>query len=523
MSDALSRSLEITKHVVETDRGVVAAQHRQAAEAGAEVLAAGGDAVDAAVACSFVCGVLEPWMSGPAGGGGAMHWRAGTGTAHALNFGMSAPSGLRLADFPLSGEGVAADLFPWDRVVEDRNVQGARAVAVPGVVAGLDAAHARWGRMPWADLLQPAIADARRGMEVDWYAALIIASAARDLARDPDAAAQFLQDGRFPRSFSWTAQGNDRIDQSRMADSLDILARDGAAALHGGDLGAALAADVAAKGGYLSREDLEAVTPRIEAPLSVPYRAARFEVMPGLTAGPTFAHAMARLAEAPRATLDEMRPAHARALLSAYRARLTTMGHDGEVHAAPGSTTHFSVVDRQGNMVAHTQTLLSIFGARVVSPSTGFLLNNGIMWFDPVQGRANSLTPGAPCLMNICPVLGQVNGARVALGAAGGRKIVSAVVQLAAFLADHDMDLATAFATPRIDVSGADRIVADDALPGPVRDALQAVAPTSVVRRSMLPYPFAIPSGVATREGRQTGATEIMAPWADAVTEPAAL
>jgi len=517
MSEALSRMMQITKHVVETDRGIVASQHRQAAQAGADVLAAGGDAVDAAVACSFVCGVLEPWMSGPAGGGGAMHWRADTGTAHALNFGMAAPAALKVADFALSGEGVAGDLFPWDRVVEDRNVIGARAVAVPCVVAGLETAHRKWGRLPWAELLQPAIQHARKGMEIDWYAALVISSAARDLARDPDAAAQFLVDRTFPRSFSWTTQGNDRIDQSRLADSLDILARDGAAALHGGDLGAALAADVQAKGGYLSLEDLAAARPRLERPLSIPYRDARFEVMPGLTAGPTFADAMARLAEENPTTVDAARPMHARALIAAYRARLASMGHDGEIPDAPGSTTHFSVVDRQGNMVAHTQTLLSLFGARVVSPTTGFLLNNGIMWFDPVQGRANSLQSGAPCLMNICPVLGALRGGRVAMGAAGGRKIVSAVVQLAAFLADFDMDLDAAFATARIDVSGTDRIVADDTLPEPVLAALRTVAPTSVVRRSLLPYPFAIPSAVWTQGDTQAGATETMAPWADAV------
>lgn len=522
MSEAMSRSMQVTKHVVETDRGIVASQHRLAAQAGADVLAAGGDAVDAAVACSFVCGVLEPWMSGPAGGGGAMHWRADTGTAHALNFGMAAPAGLQIADFPLSGEGVSGDLFPWDRVVADRNVLGARAVAVPCAVAGLETAHKRWGRLPWSDLLQPAIDHARRGMQIDWFAALIISSAARDIARDPDAAAQFLVEGKFPRSFSWTAQNDDRLDQSRMADSLDILARDGAAALHGGDLGAALAADVQTKGGYLSLDDLAAIQPRFETPLSVKYRDVLFEVIPGLTAGPTFAHAMAQLAEEECTTLDGARPAHARALLSAYKARLSSMGHDGEIPGATGSTTHFSVVDRDGNMVAHTQTLLSLFGARVVSPSTGFLLNNGIMWFDPVQGRANSLQAGAPCLMNICPILGTIRGGRVAMGAAGGRKIVSAVVQLAAFLADFDMDLGSAFATARIDVSGPDRVVADDTLPEPVLAALGAVAPTTSVHRWLLPYPFAIPSAVWASGDRQMGATEIMAPWADAVAAPSA-
>ncbi|MCE8441539.1 gamma-glutamyltransferase, partial [Rhodovulum sulfidophilum] len=296
MSAALSRTMEIRKHVVETDRGVVAAQHRQAAEAGAEALRAGGDAVDAAIACSFVLGVLEPWMSGPAGGGAALHWRADTGRAHALNFGMRAPASLRIEDFPLSGEGLAGDLFPWDRVVEDRNVLGAKAVAVPALVDGLEAAHRRWGRLPWAELVAPAIAAARRGLAIDWYAALIIASATRDLACDADAAALFLTDGQWPRSFSWAADSDDRLDQSRMADSLDILAREGAKALHGGDLGAALARDVRDKGGYLGLDDLAGNRARFETPLAVPYRDALFHVMPGLTAGPTFARAMEGLA-----------------------------------------------------------------------------------------------------------------------------------------------------------------------------------------------------------------------------------
>ncbi|MFD2738891.1 gamma-glutamyltransferase [Sulfitobacter aestuarii] len=520
MSDALSRSMEIRKHVVETDRGIVAAQHRQAAKAGAEVLRAGGDAVDAAVACGFVCSVLEPWMSGPAGGGAAMHWRADSGEAQALNFGMRAPAGLRLEDFPLSGDGQAGDLFPWQRVVEDRNASGARAVAVPAMVDGLEAAHRRWGRLPWAELLAPAVAHARRGMEIDWYAALIIASATRELARDADAAALFLSEGHYPRPFAWTALAEDRLDQSAMADSLDILAREGAAALHGGDLGAALARDVRDKGGYLSREDLAANRARFHAPLPVPYRDALFHVMPGLTGGPTFARAMGHLAEGSVPRLDDAYPAFAKALFAAYGERLCGMGHDGENPATPGCTTHFSVVDRKGNMVSHTQTLLSLFGAKVVSPTTGFLLNNGIMWFDPEQGRANSLAPGKPCLMNVCPILGETRGRRFALGASGGRKIVGAVTQIAAFLADHGMDLEAAFHQPRIDVSGGTTITADAALPASVHKALAALAPTHVARRSLLPYPFACPAAVLDTGKRRYGASEIMSAWGDAVAEP---
>ncbi|ETX28568.1 gamma-glutamyltransferase [Roseivivax isoporae] len=521
MSEALSATMEIRKHVVETDRGVVASQHRQAAEAGAEVLRAGGDAVDAAVACGFVCGVLEPWMSGPAGGGAAMHWRADTGEAHALNFGMCAPGDLRLEDFPLSGEGVAGDLFPWDRVAGDVNVTGARAVAVPAMVDGLSAAHGRWGRMPWAELLRPAIDHARAGMRVDWYAALVIASATRDLARDPDAAALFLSEGHWPRPFAWTALADDRIAMPRMADSLDTLAREGAEAMHGGDLGAAMARDMRDKGGYLSVADLARNRATFHAPLPVSYRDALFHVMPGLTAGPTFAAAMAALAEERLDDAATAHPAYARALRAAYRARLAGMGADGEVPAAPGSTTHFSVVDKDGNMVAHTQTLLSLFGARVVSPSTGFLMNNGIMWFDPVQGRPNSLGPGKTCLMNVCPALGAAGGRRTALGASGGRKIVSAVVQLASSFADFGMDLGAAFERPRIDVSGGETIVADARLPRPVLEALAEVGDVRAVRRTLLPYPFACPAAVLDDGRVRSGATETMTAWGDAVAEPA--
>ncbi|MGJ8544752.1 MAG: gamma-glutamyltransferase [Sulfitobacter sp.] len=520
MSGALSQTMQIHKHVVETDRGVVASQHRQAAEAGAEVLRAGGDAVDAAVACGFVCGVLEPWMSGPAGGGAAMHWRADTGQAHALNFGMRSPAGLRIADFPLSGEGIAGDLFPWQRVTEDRNVQGPRAVAVPAMVDGMDAAHKRWGRLPWRELLAPAIAHAKRGMEMDWYAALIIASATRDLARDPDAAALFLQDGQWPRPFAWTALADDRLDQSAMAVSLDILAHDGASALHGGDLGAAMARDIQDKGGYLTREDLAANRAEFQTALPVAYRDALFHVMPGLTAGPTFARAMQHLAAETLPDTDSFYPAFARAMSAAYEDRLSTMGHDGESPQAPGCTTHFSVVDRDGNMVSHTQTLLSLFGSRVVSPSTGFLMNNGIMWFDPEQGLPNSLAPDKPCLMNVCPALGTANGKRFALGASGGRKIVGAVAQIASFLSDFNMDLSAAFHQPRIDISGGKLITADADLPAPTLDALRAIGPVTTARRSLLPYPFACPAGVLDTGTKRFGATEIMTAWGDAVPEP---
>lgn len=228
MSGSFSRSQQTSKPgVTATSSGVVAAQHICAAKVGAEVLAAGGDAVDAAVAVSFAIGVLEPWMSGPMGGGAMMLWRADEGRAHALNYGMRASATLDLDHYPLSGAGKAPDIFSWQAVIEDRNVTGATSIAVPGTMAGISAAHGRFGRFPWAELLAPSVTLARAGLHIDWYAALVIASSARDLARDPDAAAMFLDDGQWPKGSGWTALSDQRLDQSKMADPLDQLGQEG--------------------------------------------------------------------------------------------------------------------------------------------------------------------------------------------------------------------------------------------------------------------------------------------------------
>lgn len=522
MSHSLSRSQTTAKIVIETEFGVVAAQHRLAAEAGAQVLAAGGDAVDAAVATSFALGVVEPWMSGPAGGGGLVLWRADEGKAHTLNYGMRSPAGLNVADYPLTGTGRANDLFPWEAVADDRNVQGATAIAVPGLVDGMGKMHGRFGKMPWAELLAPAITLAQDGLLVDWFAALIIASSTRALAQDADAAALFLEDGQWPTISGWTALAEKRLDQSAMAISLQEIANQGHRALYEGDLGQALIADVQAKGSSLSMDDLRGYHAAFADPLLIRYRAAQLCALPGLTAGPTLRDA---LQDFETTTLAGETPdaaaysAYARGLKSAYETRLSAMGHDGETPAAQGCTSHFSVVDRQGNMVAQTQTLLSIFGSRVVSPSTGFLMNNGIMWFDPVQGRPNSLAPGKPCLMNICPVIGEMGETRFALGASGGRKIVSAVAQLSSFVTDYGMGIGDAFHQPRINMSGEEMVVADETLPDNVIEALREGHPVTTTRRSVFPYAFACPAGVMRRGNLNSGCTEIMSPWGDAINE----
>ncbi|MBP0617733.1 gamma-glutamyltransferase [Jiella mangrovi] len=514
---SFSRSQIVTKPALASSGGIVAAQHRRAAEIGAEVLEAGGDAVDAATAVSFAIGVLEPWMSGPAGGGAMMVWRADEGRATSVSYGMRSPAGLRIEDYPLSGEGRANDLFPWKAVVEDRNVEGAKAVAVPGTTDGIGLAHQRWGRMPWRDLLAPAVQLAKEGLEVDWYAALMIASATRSLARDPDAAALFLEDGQWPTIAGWTALSDKRIAMPTLADTLDALARNGPRELYDGDVGAALAGDVAAKGGSLSRSDLKAYRAEVQEPLVADAFGGRLHLSPTLTAGPTLAAVMARLAAA--SPHESRALAVADALKASYEERLATMG-DNEHPAAPASTTHFSIVDRHGNMVAMTQTLLSAFGSRVVSPSTGLLLNNGIMWFDPEPGHPNSLAPGKRCLMNVCPAVGETaSGARFAIGASGGRKIMPAVAQLSAFLMADAMSLDEAFHAPRIDLSGGDTVVADETLPRAEIAALKTRHQVKPAKRTVFPYAFACPAGVMRKGDVNYGASEIMSPWGDAVAE----
>src|SRR5580765_58585 len=136
MQDRFSNTQKIHKPATVSKGGIVAAQSRKAAEVGAEVLAAGGDCVDALIATTFALGVLEPWMSGLGGGGAMVLYRAREDRHEVIDYGMRAPSRLRVEDYPLSAHGAASDIFPWPRVKDDYNIHGPGSIAVPGVVAG---------------------------------------------------------------------------------------------------------------------------------------------------------------------------------------------------------------------------------------------------------------------------------------------------------------------------------------------------------------------------------------------------
>ncbi|MDF1585760.1 gamma-glutamyltransferase [Marinimicrococcus flavescens] len=514
MATSFSDQWTVTKPAVSSKGGVVACQNQRAARIGVEVLDAGGNAVDAAVAVSLAMGAVEPWMSGLGGGGAMLVYLAGEQRVHAVDFGMVAPRRLDPADYPVTGS-ADADLFGWPAVEDDRNLRGPLSVCVPTYLAGIELARERFGTMKLAELAAPAAKLAARGLAIDWYAALVIASAARDLSRYPASAEVWLPGGFAPvadwgGAETFMALGN-------LARTLEALADGGAASFYRGDIARSIAKDMEALGGRLAAEDLAGYGARILEPLRIGYRGGEIDAMPGLFAGATLQRCIAMLSARKTADMPDtdLYKRYAEALSSAYEERLRTMG---DVSPAPSCTTHLNVVDAHGNMVTLTQTLLSLFGSKVVLPETGILMNNGVNWFDPRPGRPNSMAPGKRPLSNMCPVIGLQAGRRFALGASGGRRILPAVLQIASFLMDHDMDLGAAFAQPRIDVSGTDLVSMNAALPEETKAALAESFPTREQRPMVYPLSFACPSAVLRDDatGLSWGAAEPIQPWAGA-------
>jgi gamma-glutamyltranspeptidase/glutathione hydrolase len=529
MRDQFSNAQQIRKSAVVCKGGIVAAQSRKAAEVGAEVLAAGGDCVDAVIATTFALGVLEPWMSGVGGGGAMVLYRAREDRSEVIDYGMRVPGSLRPEDYPLTGDGAASDIFPWPRVRDDRNLHGPGSIAVPGVVAGMEEAYRRYAKLPWRELLGPSVNLADEGLSVDWWTTLMIASAAEDLRRYPTSAAAYLKDG-LPPNAQWGINSRVSLPQDELKATLAHLALRGPRDFYEGDLARSIAADVQAGRGALSVEDLASFRAYVRKPLAIRYRGGTVYATPELTCGPTLAHALRLLQQSlqpgrggPHASAYT---AYALALQSAYRERLQDMGDAdgrralGAEHLAPACTTHFSVVDREGNMAAVTQTLLSTFGSKFVLPQSGVTMNNGIMWFDPTPGGPNSLASGKRCLTNYTPVLAQAgDGRRLALGASGGRRILPAVTQILSFVMDYGMDLDAAIHQPRIDASEGSVVIGDVRLPTETREALRACFDYEEARVQTLPMKFACPS-VVLREGvTNSGATEVSQPWGDAVAQ----
>ena len=482
--------------------GMVASKDRRATAAGLAMLERGGNAVDAAVAAAFAIGVVEPGSSGIGGGGYLVYEVEGRGGV--FGFQMKGPLNARPDMYTLTGQ-AAVGSFGWPGVEGDENLQGPRSIAVPGAVAGLCEAQARLGRLPRADVIAPAIALARDGFVAGWHALYALGLAAPKLLESDELARTFLPDGQLPAS---DPGAEVRLRQSDLAAVLEAIADRGPDGFYRGEVARAIVTGIADGGGILTEEDLAGYRPyHWDRGLEFEYSDRTVRVPPYACAGPTSAMtlklfeqcggpdlghnsldslhayiASARLAYADRYAYmsdPELVRVPWRGLLSdrylAGRAALVEpqtlpaiepgdpWPFDGSPRgprlaasapALDAGTTHLCAMDGDGNAVSLTNTLMAGFGSGFAPPGTGVVLNNGMMWFDPVPGRVNSIQPGKRALNNMTPalVLGP-EGAVMAVGASGGRRITNCVTQLISKVLDFGLGPQEAIDSPRVDCS----------------------------------------------------------------------
>ncbi|MBB5693365.1 gamma-glutamyltransferase [Muricoccus pecuniae] len=465
------------KHPITARKGMVVTNHPLASGAGAEMLLAGGNAVDAAIAALFTLTVVEPMMVGILGGGIA-HLRLPDGR-HLVVDGLATAPGSARPDMYRT----VSDTLPDYQETEGRaNHLGPLAMAVPGALRAWCHTLARYGTMRLADVLDPAIRCAARGWRATPYLADAVGDNAAELARDDGLAATFLPDGRPLRA-------GERVVRADYADTLRLISADGPDALHDGQLGDALAAHMRAAGGLITAADLRGVSPIEREPIRASYRGHEVVGPPppssagvhiaqmlnvlegfdirGLGAGtPDGAHLLAevlKMAFADRAvaTADP-------AFVPVPVARLTSRDYAalrrGEIDMArardwspgPGllespNTTHVTVADGEGTIIATTQTINSLFGARFTVPGTGMIANNYMYNFDPHPGRALSVAPGKRVFTSMAPMIVLRDGAPVlALGLPGGLRIFGSAMQAIINLVDHGMTPQEAVEAPRV-------------------------------------------------------------------------
>ena len=426
-------------------RGVVAAGHPLTARAGADVLRAGGNAVDAAIAAMLTSFVAEPLLTG-LGAGGYMLVVPPSGEPVLLDFFVAAPgSGVDLSRrAPLE----AVDVLFGD-VVQVFHI-GAASVGAYGTPAGACAAAARFGTVPLADLAAPAAALARDGVEVNAEQAYVFEILAPIYSSTPEARALFMPDGRLPRA-------GDVLRDPELGLALERLGEEGAAPFYSGDVAAVVCDRVCELGGVLSLEDLAAYEAEPREPVRVRYRGRDVLTNPPPSAGGTLlAYALALLE---RGTGAPDAAALAAAMESAQAERtpefLSGLAEprflERFMASRLGSTTHISVLDGEG--WACSVTCTNGEGSGIVVPGTGMHLNNMMGEEDLSPLGFFSHPPGRrlPSMMAPTVVLG-AEGAppELALGSAGSNRIRSALLQVIVNVLDCGMDAAEAVGAPRL-------------------------------------------------------------------------
>ena len=368
-------------------------------------------------------------------------------------------------------------------------------------------------------LAKPAVALAKRGLPQDWYTTLKVAASASVLRLYPESARIYLPNGLPPVAPYQGSTGY--FTQGNLPATLERLQQAGWQDFYQGEIAAAIAADMKEMGGFVSAADLAACQARVLPAVKAPWRGRTLLLSNGLTATPTYRDVMRRMESADFAGTPSAAwyAQLAASMKAAYADRLEGLG-EAENPSADSCTTHLTVCDKDGMMVAMTTTLLSSMGSRVVLPKSGVLMNNGVMWFDPRPGTPNAIAPRKRPLTNMSPIIALDADGRpeLACGASGGRRIMAAVFQLLSFVADFGMDPEVAAHHPRIDVSGPEHVSADRKLPEAVLAALRAQGPLDEVDHGVIPINFACPNIIRrSADGSVVGVSDLASPWSGAV------
>jgi gamma-glutamyltranspeptidase / glutathione hydrolase len=459
-------------------RGMVAAEHELAAQAGVDMFRQGGNAVDAAVAAVFAIGVVNPTSCGIGGGGFALIHDGKTHALHVVDFRETAPAA------------ASPNMYVRDGKVDPRlSLRGGLAVGVPGEVRGLTQLLRDFGTLPLSVVLAPAVRYAAEGFPVGSHLAEVLHADADDIRRWPDLAAVYLKPNGEPYA------GGEILVQRDLASTLRAIATGGEETFYGGEIARRIAAAVAEQHGLLTVADLSGYRTRARVPLVMKYRDITLATAPPPTGGGIVLEILKVLegydlgVAGPRSISTLHRVAQAEAFAFRDRARyygdpaftdvpvsqLLSAAHaahirgeiarktqpNGTVASEKGGTAHTSVIDDRGNAVAVTSTINTAFGSMVLVPGTGIVLNNEMDDFSAAPGvanvyglvgnRANSIQPGKRPLSSISPVLAlRARAPVLAVGGSGGPRIITATVQTLLNVIDFGMPLEAAVAAPRI-------------------------------------------------------------------------
>jgi gamma-glutamyltranspeptidase/glutathione hydrolase len=467
---------------VRARNGMVSSQNFLATQVGVEALWDGGTAVDAAVATAFALAVTHP-AAGNIGGGGFLLYRPARGPADFFDFRETAPAGASPSMFVVDGV--------YDR---ERHHESHLAVGVPGTVAGLHMAWQAHGKLPWARLVEPAIQLARDGFMVTDGLARSLEGVLPDMRRYPASVAQFSRSG-VPYEMG------DVLKQPDLARTLQRISRRGPAGFYEGETAEQIEREMRRGGGLITRADLKAYRALRREPLRGTYRGHEVLSAPPPSSGGTALLQMLNVLEGydlRRAGFNSAEAVHlvAEAMRRAYADRARHLGDPGfnaqmpiarliskeyaealrkgirrdrasvsspatfEWPAESAQTTHLSVVDADRNAVALTYTLEDSYGAKIVVPGGGFLLNNEMGDFNARPGHTdetgligtepNLAAPGKRMLSSMTPtILSREGTFLLAIGSPGGRTIINTVLQVVLGMVDFGMNVQQAIDAPR--------------------------------------------------------------------------